>query len=43
MVEQYSGIIFVVVSLIVFVIFTLVLKKFFPFVFDVSDDNEFWH
>jgi hypothetical protein len=43
MVEQYSGVIFVVVSLIVFVIFTLVLKKFFPDLFDVSDDNEFWH
>ena len=31
MVEQYSGIIFLIVSLIVFLIFTLVLKKFFPF------------
>jgi hypothetical protein len=43
MVEQYSGLIFLVLSQVAFVIFIILSKKFFPSLFDVSDDNEFWH
>jgi hypothetical protein len=43
MVEQYSGLIFLAVSLVVYAIFIILLKKFFPSLFDVSNDNEFWH
>jgi hypothetical protein len=41
MVEQYSGLIFLAVSLVVYTIFIILLKKCYPFLF--KEDDEFWH
>ena len=41
MVEQYSGLIFVISSVILFIILLIVLKKFVPQLF--SNNDHFWN